>query len=245
MVRTGGFHPPNRGSTPRSVAMHPKYQKAIKLRLAGKSYGEIAKTLGVSKGSLSLWFKNLKLSKATQKLLEGKMRIAREHNLFENNRRRTQTIKIENQQIKQAALNEIKSLSKYELLLIGTALYWAEGWKKEIQGRGHYLSFANSDPGMIALYLRFLREVIQISEEKFRPNIHIYPNINILSAIKFWSKITKIPKQRFHTTTQISRASKGKRPRNSLPYGTLKIDVSGRQKFYQVKGWIDGLVQQI
>lgn len=66
--------------------MHPQRQKACELRLAGKSYGEIAKTLDVSKGSLSIWFKNLKLTKDAKKLLEKKMRIARERNLFENNR---------------------------------------------------------------------------------------------------------------------------------------------------------------
>ncbi len=224
--------------------MHPKYKKAIELRLAGKSYGEVAKILDVSKGSLSLWFKNLKLPRATQKLLEEKMRIAREHNLFENNRRRTRAIRIENQQIRKNASNEIHSLSKYELLLIGTALYWGEGWKRQDKNPSPYICFANSDPDMIKVFIRFLREVIGAPKEKLRGNIHIYPNIDAKSAINFWSKITAIPKERFHITTQVSKASKGKRPRNSLPYGTLRLDVSGRPKFFQIKGWINGLIKQ-
>jgi len=224
--------------------MHPQRQKAFELRLAGKSYGEIAKTLDVSKGSLSLWFKNLKLTRTAQKLLEEKMRIAREHNLFENNRRRTHAIRIENKRIKQTAANEIKPLSEYELLLIGATLYWAEGWKRETQGKPHGICFANSDPGMVRLFLRFLREIIQVPEEKLRVNIHVHPNINERTAINFWTKVTGIPRERFHIAHQISRASKGKRPRNSLPYGTLKLDVSGRQKFQQIKGWIDGLIRQ-
>jgi hypothetical protein len=222
--------------------MHPRYQTAIKLRLAGKSYGEIAKTLDVSKGSLALWFKNLKLPERTQKLLEEKMRIAREHNLFENNRRRTRAIQIENQKTKQTAVNEIKSLSRYELTLVGAALYWGEGWKR---GNTHFVELANSDPDMITLYLRFLREILQVPEEKLRVNILVHPNVNTQSAIKFWSKITKIPKERFHITHQISRASKGKRLRNSLPYGTLRLDVCDRRKFQQIKGWINGLIRQI
>ena len=230
------------GSTPICATMHPKHQTAIKLRLAGKSYGEIAKTLDVSKGSLSVWFKNLKLTKTAQKLLEEKMIIAQEHNLFENNRRRTQTIQIENQKIKQNAADEIKPLSKYELTLVGASLYWGEGWKR---GTTHLVELANSDPDMVALYLRFLREILQVPEEKLRVSIHVHPNVSTQSAIKFWSKITKIPKERFHITTQISRASQGKRPKNSLPYGTLKLDVCDRQKFQQIKGWIDGLIRQI
>lgn len=56
MVRTRPLQGRDTGSTPVEAAMHPKRQEAFKLRLSGKSYGEIAKTLDVSKGSLSLWF---------------------------------------------------------------------------------------------------------------------------------------------------------------------------------------------
>jgi len=225
--------------------MNPKRQKAIEMRLEGESYGEIARTLDVSKGSLAVWFKYLKLPKKTQKLLEEKMRIAREYNLFENNRRRTRAIQIENREIRQSAATNIKSISKYELLLIGAALYWAEGWNRDTTGKGHGVCFANSNPDMVKLFLRFLREIIHVPEDKFRVDIHIYPNINEKSAINFWSQVTNISKERFRITQQISRASKGKRPKNSLPYGTLKLDVCARQNFFKVKGWIDGLIQQI
>jgi len=225
--------------------MHPQRQKAFELRLAGKSYNEIARTLDVSKGSLSLWFKDLKLSRIAQKRLEGKMRFAREHGLFENNRRRTQAIKIENKKIRQITANEIKPLSKYELLLIGAALYWAEGYNRQDKASSPYISFGNSSPDMVVLFLRFLREVMQISEEKLRPIVQIHKNIKPKLAIIFWAKITNIPKERFHITHQVSRASKGKRPYNSLPYGTFKLDVVGRQNFFKIKGWIEGLIRQI
>lgn len=224
--------------------MHPKYQKAIKMRLEGKSYGEIAHTLDVSKGSLAVWFKYLKLPKKTQKLLEEKMRIAREHNLFENNRRRTQVIKVENQTLRESAKKDIKPFSEYELLLVGAALYWAEGYNRDTKGKGHEVSFSNSDPEMVKLFSRFLREIIRVPEEKLRPVVHIYPNISDKSAVNFWSKVTGIPEERFRVIQQISRASKGKRPRNSLPYGTLKLDVTRRQNFFQIKGWIEGLIKQ-
>ncbi|MDP2663942.1 MAG: hypothetical protein Q8P08_00610 [bacterium] len=224
--------------------MHPKRQDAFKLRLSGKSYGEIAKTLEVSKGSLSVWFKNLKLTKTAQNLLEEKMRSAREHGLFESNRRRTQTIKIENKKVRQIAANEIKSLSKYELLLIGAALYWAEGYNRQDKVPSPCISFGNSSPDMVVLFLRFLREVMQISEEKLRPIVQIHKNIKPELAINFWAKITSLPQKSFHITHQTSRASKGKRPYNLLPYGTLKLNVVGRQNFFKIKGWIDGVIQQ-
>ena len=234
----------NSGSNPDGAAMHPKRQEAFQLRLSGKSYNEIARILDVSKGSLSLWFKDLRLSKVAQKLLEGKMRFARERGLFENNRRRTQNIKIENKEVRQIATNEIKPLSRYELLLIGAALYWAEGYNRQEKIPSPLISFGNSNPDMVVLFLRFLREVMQIPEERLRPVVQIHHNIKPKSAISFWAKITNIPKERFRVTHQTSRASKGKRPYNSLPYGTLKLDANGRQNFFEIKGWIDGLATQ-
>jgi len=74
--------------------------------------------------------------------------------------------------------------------------------------------------------------------------IHIHPNIDEKSTINFWSRVTNIPKEKFHITRQISQASKKKRPKNSLPYGTLKLDVTRRQNFFKIKGWIDGLIKE-
>ena len=223
--------------------MHPKYQEVIDLRLKGKSYGEIKSLLGVPKSTLSSWLKELELPPSIKKILIKKGRAPREQ-LMKFNRRRTQIIKIENQQIKQVAADEIKPLSKYELLLIGAALYWAEGYNRQDKVPSPYISFGNSNPDMVVLFLRFLREVLRIPEEKLRPTVQIHHNIKPESAIKFWARITDIPKDRFLITHQTSRASKGRRPRNSLPHGTLKLNVIGRQNFFQIKGWIDGLIKQ-
>lgn len=223
--------------------MHPKYQAVIDLRFKGKSYGEIKNLLGIPKSTLSSWLKELKLPPSIKKILIEKGRVPQER-LMNFNRRRTQTIKIENQRVRQVATDEIKPLSKYELLLIGASLYWAEGYNRQDKVPSPYISFGNSNPNMVALFLRFLREVLRIPEEKLRPTVQIHHNIKIESVIKFWVKITDIPKERFLITHQRSRASKGRRPRNSLPYGTLKLNVSGRQNFFKVKGWIDGLTKQ-
>lgn len=220
--------------------MRTDFQQAYQLRLKGKSYGEISKALSVPKSTLSSWFKDLKLPIKAQKLLEAKGRTTRE-SLMKFNRRRTKAIQVENQKIRQETLKEIHSFSKYELLLIGTALYWAEGQKR---GTNSMVKFVNSDPAMIALYLRFLREIIQVPEQRIYPSVRIHPNIEEHSTIGFWSKVTRIPRERFKITRQISRASNGKRPRYSLPNGTLELCVSKRQKFFQIKGWIDGLKNQ-
>ncbi len=219
--------------------MHPKYQEVIKLRLEGKSYREIAKSLNVSKNSVSRWCKDLKLPLSAQKILEKKSNYPKE--LFRKyNQLKAKRVQIENGEIMKKFSKEIRKPSKYELKLIGVALHWAEGNKRQPDR----VQFANSDSNMVTMYLRFLREIIKIPDEKLLVSIRVHPNINTSTAIKFWTKVTKLPKKRFHIVRQISRASQGKRPFNSLPYGTLDVRFSGRQKFFQIKGWINGLIRQ-
>ncbi len=47
--------------------------KAILLRKKGKSLSEIAQELGVSKGSVSIWVRDIELSKSAQKNLSLKI----------------------------------------------------------------------------------------------------------------------------------------------------------------------------
>lgn len=159
------------------------------------------------------------------------------------NKERTLTIQTENQEIAKNALEEIKKLSEYEIKLIGSALYWGEGYKNQ-KRNSKCVQISNSDPYLIALFLRFLREVIKAPEDKLKISIFVHPNINSSLAIKFWSKITNINQNKFRISASISSASQRKRPKNLLPYGTLKLSVNNRQNFYQIRGWIDGLIKQ-
>jgi len=184
----------------------------------------------------------LKLPIYAQKILEKKNNYPKE--LFRKyNKLKARKVQLENQKIKKEAASEIHPLSKYELLLVGATLYWGEGYKSE-RSRSKGVQLSNSDPYLVALFLRFLREIIGISEERLKVSIRVHPNINEKEVVKFWSEVTAVPRERFRITRQISRASEGKRPRNSLPYGTLDLRVNSRQKFYQIKGWIEGLLKQ-
>lgn len=216
-----------------------KKQEAIRLRIQGKSYNEICRALRLpSKGTLSVWFKNLVLSSAAKRRLAQKMRLAHERGLLAHNKRRSALVQKENKVIRGGAIKEIRTLSHRELLLVGAALYWGEGYKN---GKARGLSLANSDPRLVRMYMRFLREILKVPDERIRMHIHIHPNCSQQRAIQFWSKLTHLSKENFHITRQVSRASRGKRPKRMLPHGTLDIRVHRRQLFFRVLGLIDGL----
>ena len=216
-------------------------EKAILLRKKGGSYNSIRQILGIkSKGTLSYWFKDIKLSKKSVSLLEKNNKLAYDRGLLIANKNRKLKIENENKEAYFEGQNSIKSISKRELLLIGATLYWGEGTKSEKNSVS--LSFSNSDPYMIAIYLKFIREILKVPEEKIRAGIHIYPSISPQKARNFWSKETNLPENRFYIVTQISRASQNKRPFNSLPYGTIVVKVNSRKQFYKVKGMIRGII---
>jgi len=222
---------------------HLKRQEVIALRLKGESYGKIAKILGVSKSSVSVWCRDLKLPQAIQKIIDDRIQHSRIY-LVAYNQKRHESVQAENKKIRKEASQQISSLSKKELLLVGTALFWGEGYKKAENLRSPHLCFVNSDSDMIILFMRFIREVMKVSDDRIRSLIHVYPSINNKKAINFWAKITGLPKDNFCITEHISRASQGRRPYNSLPNGTLDLRINSRQEFFRIRGWLDGLIKQ-
>lgn len=219
-----------------------KREQATELRLQGKSYGEIMKVLDISsKGTLSYWFRDLELPVAARKRLQKNIEIAQEKGLFAFNEKRTRAIEEESEQIVKQARAEISSLSKRELMLIGASLYWGEGVKKSKSARYPSIKFSNSDPKMVEVFLCYLRDVLEVDDTKMRPGIIVHPNIDPEVALDFWAVLTMLQRETFWVSVAVSRASKHKRPINSLPYGTFHVRVSGRRLFCRIKGHIEGI----
>ena len=131
--------------------------------------------------------------------------------------------------------------------MAGVSLYWAEGYKRPVIRNGrelthHVVSLTNSDPQLINLFLRFLREICNMPEEKIYANLRIFEHQNEINLLNYWSGLTKIPKQRFDKVYKgISKSSLGKKPFNSLPHGTIQIRVGDTKLFHRIIGWIDGM----
>ena len=128
-------------------------------------------------------------------------------------------------------------------MLVGAALYWGEGTKSDNNGRWPTLAFANSDPTMVKVYLKFVRKIYGISNEKIHGGIHLYPNTDVEGARAYWADITKLPLDRFYITTMVSRLSAGKRNPRLLPHGTITLRVHNRKLFHHMKGMIRGLFE--
>ena len=125
--------------------------EARRLRKQGGSIKVIAKKLQVSPSSVSYWCRDVKLSPTQIKILEKRARDPHygrrlEYALAQQRKRIEKTKKL-----KEQGRKDIGNLNKRELFLVGAALYWAEGFKKDNQA-----GFASSDPDMIRLFLSWM-----------------------------------------------------------------------------------------
>lgn len=218
--------------------------RAIELRMEGKSYRQIQKELDLkSKGTLSSWFKHIKLPQTSIKKLEKNIEKTTKNGFLKFNTERCRRIKKENNEAILNGLKLVDKLNKRELMLIGASLYWGEGTKESKKKNQTQLAFTNSDPKMVMVFIRFVREILEVPEEKIRSGIYLYPGISESEARQFWSSVTGLPKDRFYIMRFVSKASKGKRQQNRLPHGTNIIKVSKRTIFYKVVGMIEGIAQ--
>ncbi len=209
---------------------------ARQLRRQGLSLRTIAQRVKCSKGTISLWIRDIPLTgKQIEALKQSSDRgRAKAANHPNSPKFKWQKIRTE---ISLKAQKEIPSkLSSEALKLICSALYWAEGYKETTT----LFVFANTDPDMIRLMMRFLISICHVPKDKFRGRVNIYPTLDIKSASSYWSKVSGIPIKQFHKPLlSVSRASKGKR--KTLPYGTFRIIISDVRLCSRVFGWIDGL----
>lgn len=211
------------------------------LRKRGISLKEIAQKLQVAKSSVSLWVKDVKLTKPQTKFLSHKA------HLREIIEKRVET-RIQNEKAKRQKVIDIykKDVSKIKispdkLILLGSALYWAEGGKSD---KNRMFNFYNSDPKMIRVMLIFLRSVCKIPEQKLRGHLHLHPHADVKQAEKFWSDITNIPLSQFYKTN-LAQSKASKNTRNNLPYGTFSIQICSTDLYLKMLAWIEAINEKV
>src|SRR3990167_4050225 len=226
------------------MGLRKDYQAALTLRLEGKTYGEIRGIFKIPKSTLSGWFSDLKVGNRAKKILESKKKNGY-YKLVEFNKVRTLGIHKENEGIRKNYEFRVGKLSNRELMILGAALYWGEGYKNFNQKRVvcPYICLANSEPEMIITFIHFLEKILGITKDQIKVPVFIYPGMIPEEAINYWQKLTGIPRENFRCQMALSRASQRKRPKNLLPYGTLQLRVVKRQEFFKIRGLIDGIIK--
>lgn len=229
--------------------MRKDKQQALRLRLSGKSYNEIAGLIGVPKSTLSNWLSNLELPDKARKRLAHRVSSGASRGLEKRNRNQTHLAIQRMRLARNAGQKEVSRLTLHELTLLGAGLYWAEGYKREIIRNGkkrtsHRIALANSDPMLIRMFLQFLRKSCRVTDDRITASVRLYQHMNEKVTLAFWQKITGLPKKNFRKTYYgVSKSSMGIRPFNRLPYGTIVVQVNDTHLFHRIMGMIEGLAK--
>ncbi|MBI4992878.1 MAG: hypothetical protein HZC26_01935 [Candidatus Magasanikbacteria bacterium] len=222
--------------------MKKKKQNAIRLRKRGWSYNEINRSLKIAKSTLSFWLKEVKISQKAKIRIRERVNKTSIAALVHRNKLQTEYARIRALKIRRSSSKTIGRLTNRDLLLIGSALYWGEGYKKGAEGSvWKCVDFTNSDPKMVAIMMRFFREVCEVKTENFKIQLMLHCGLLAQEAVNFWSKMTKIPTKQFLKVSIINSKKKKKKSKTLLKYGTIHIRVYNVDLFHKIIGLVDGL----
>lgn len=216
-----------------------EFEAAVSLRLEGKSYSEIANKVQVSKSTLSLWLRDVALEEPIKKILEAKKYQGQRRGGFAK-----KTLRLQDQRaIELKALKEIDNINKRELWLLGIIAYWCEGSKQKESNVSQRVIFTNSDPILLRLFVKWLKEICGINESDILYSIYIHESADIDKALVYWSETIDVLKNNFSRTiikkhiTQTNRKNTG----NSY-HGLIRIAVRRSTNLNRkIKGWVLGI----
>jgi hypothetical protein len=157
-------------------------ERARELRAESWTLLDIARELDVSKGSVSLWVRDVEF-------------VPRPRNRgHAAHKPHPLTIK------KQAEIDRCRldaerwlgSMSDRELAFFCLALYAGEGAKADKS-----VKFANTDPRLMRVFVAWFRKEFQIDETRLRMVVYLHEDLDIVAATAFWSEAVGIPESQF------------------------------------------------
>lgn len=214
-------------------------KQALALRRSGLSIKEIAEQVGVSKGTASVWVRDVMLTKRQEMRLKKRMFDAghkgRMIGAESNKQYRLARIAL----LEKQAQKDISNMSRRDLFFLGLGLYWGEGFKARSTANA---GFSNSDHRVILLMITWLQQVLGISRERLRIQIFINDIHRHREKIilKFWRKTTGLPASQFANVVFLPKARKVYENMGSY-YGVCAVRVL---KGMELKNRIIALIDQ-
>lgn len=210
--------------------MRPDKERIFQLRKEGRTYREIQRDTGVSRATLSLWFKDqdwskhLSLEHAKKNLGASKERMER-MNLVRKLKLQYQYALVEKE-----AQEEYELYKNEPLFWAGLMLYAGEGDKKT----KHQIRLSNSEAYIHRIFLKFSFKYMGFLEKDFRYSLVIYPDNDAQNTLSWWSKALNVDISQFYKTTTIL----GKESSKRLQYGTCISIISGTAKKKKLMKWL-------
>jgi len=209
-------------------------EKAQALRLKGLSYNEIRKKIPASKSSISLWCRDVKLTKRQIKRLGER----RDHSL-KGIRAIQQMFWDKRQEAFCRGIQKHLKNKNDTQFIAGLMLYWAEGTK------AHSATITNSDYRVIKFMTRWFKEYFKVSSDELSIHLHLHSGQDEQKMKQYWSQVTGAPIENF-IKSFIKPEGSGYR-KNVLYNGTAKVRIKKSGSLYilyEILGSIAGFLKK-
>jgi len=197
------------------------------------SVKEIARVVGVAPSSVSLWVRDIPLT-------ADQLESLRQRNPAYNRQLRGATRNAERGRARRLAAQEEGRLLVRRadpLYIAGVMLYWAEGDKSSRNAA----RISNSDPEVLKLFMRFLRECLDVPDEQVSVTCNLFADHldRQWEIEQFWLDALDLPRARLCKSfvNVYSKYSQKKR-QNKLPYGTTRVTVHSTRIVQSIFGAI-------
>jgi transcriptional regulator with XRE-family HTH domain len=209
--------------------------RARQLREAGWTYPQISQELGVSRSSCSLWLRDMDHPEPS---VAGQ---ARRTAAIRASAARQQVVREQDREALKAAVAESLGLvSSRDLLLALAVSYWCEGAKDKPWARREHISWMNSSPVLVRLFLEGLR-LLDVTDDRLRFRVQIHENADEAAAREWWGAVVEYPAESFQRSTIKRHNPRTVRQNVGADYhGCLEIGVLQSRDLYRV---LDGLVR--
>jgi hypothetical protein len=111
-----------------------------------------------------------------------------------------------------------KNVEDAKLFGLGIGLYWGEGNK----ANKNTVKLGNSDPALMRVFIEFLIKFFNVDKEDLRFHLHVFTDIDLDEAYKYWIEKLKIKKIQFYKPT-VTITGKLGTYRNKSKYGVLSV----------------------
>lgn len=170
-------------------------EEARRLRCEGLVLFEIAARMGVSTKTVYYWTWDLPVPDTARSRAGGDAAH------MEMMRRRYWDRVLaeredERQRIRAEHRDRVSGLSPRELELLAVTAYWCEGTKSKPYARREQVTFINSDPGLVLLFLAWLDQ-LEFPAEDRHFSLSIHESADVPAATQWWADVIDVPAEAF------------------------------------------------
>jgi hypothetical protein len=169
-------------------------ERAIALRVDGRSVPEISRELEIARSTAWLLTRDVHPTAGFDARAR-RAEAGREY--WRHERARRAEVR---EEAVSAATQRVGDLTERELLLAGAVAYWAEGTKAKPWHQRERLTFTNSDPSMIKLFLAWL-DLVAVDRQRITYRVSIHESADIEQAVRYWADVVGIATEDFARTT--------------------------------------------